>query len=173
MPFASSNTTHQVTPKEIYFTIPYFSTIATKFIQFFKNISFCKLAFTCYNKLNRLIKVQKDPLPVFSRSNVVYRINCHDCDASYVGQTKRILKTRIGEHRNHIVRNSVQSSVITDHRVDFDHDFDWDGVKILDEEINYNRRLISEMINIKKQKNGLNLKKDTDLLHPVYDDLLL
>jgi len=38
-------------------------------------------------------------------SNVVYKINCQDCDASYVGQTKRILNTRISEYRNHIRRN--------------------------------------------------------------------
>jgi len=27
------------------------------------------------------------------------------------------------------------------------------------------------MIHIKKQKQGLNLKKDTDLLYPIYNDL--
>jgi len=43
---------------------------------------------------------------------------------------------------------------------------------VLDEEINFNKRLISEMIHIKKQKQGLNLKKDTDLLHPIYNELL-
>jgi len=41
---------------------------------------------------------------------------------------------------------------------------------VLDEEINYNKRLISE-IHIKKQRQGLNLKKDTDLPHPIYNDL--
>jgi len=41
----------------------------------------------------------------------------------------------------------------------------------LDEERNYNRRLISEMIHIKKQKSALNLKKDTELLHPLYHEL--
>jgi len=69
----------------LYFTIPYVSSIANKFIQFFKNITFCKLAFSCYNKLNRFIKIHKDVLPISSLSNVVYQINCLDCDATYVG----------------------------------------------------------------------------------------
>jgi len=83
-----------------------------------------------------------------------------------------MLNTRISEHRNHIKRNSPQTSVITDHRLEFKHEFNWDKVEVLDEEKNYNKRLISEMIHIKKQKLGLNLKKDTELLHPIYHELL-
>jgi len=164
-----NNNTHNTTTT--YFIIPYISFIANKFIQYFKKISFCNLAFTCYKKLNQFIKVHKDPLPKTSRPNVVYKINCTECEASYVGQTKRNLNIRISEHRNHIRRSSPQPSVITDHRLEFGHDFDWDKVEVLDEELNLNRRLISEMIHIKKQKKGLNLKKDTDLLHPIYSDL--
>jgi len=33
---------------------------------------------------------------------VVYKIECKDCETSYVGQTKRRLTTRIREHRNNI-----------------------------------------------------------------------
>jgi len=155
-----------------YFSIPYVFSIAKKFLGFFKNISFSKLAFSGYNKLNKFIKVHKDFLPTFSRSNVVYKINCSDCDASYVGQTKRTLNTRISEHRNHIRKNTPQASVITNHRLQFNHDFDWDNVRVLDEEMNYNKRLISEMIYIKKQKKGLNAQTDTELLDPIYNELI-
>jgi len=141
-----------------------------------KNLSnfsktFSKLTFSCYNKLNKFIRVHKDVLPVSSRFNVVYRINCLDCDASYVGQTKRTLNTRVNEHKSHIRRNSTQLSVITDHRQKSGHEFDWDNVKILDVESNYNKRLISEIIYIKKQKHGLNAQTDTALLDPIYNDL--
>jgi len=170
-PLNSDQSTGLHITKTNYFTIPYISSIAKKFIQYFKNISFCKLAFTCYKKLNLFIKVHKDPLPNITRPNVVYKINCLECNASNVGQTKRTLNTRISEHRNHIRRDSVQSSVITNHRLESGHDFDWDRVEVLDEELNFNKRLVSEMIHIKKQKQGLNLKKDTDLLHPIYSEL--
>jgi len=39
-----------------------------------------------------------------------------------------------------------------------------DNVEILDVERNLNKRLISEMINIKSQSKGLNLQTDTDSL---------
>jgi len=35
-------------------------------------------------------------------------------------------------------------SVITDHRLKSRHEFDWDNVKVFDEEMNYNKRLISD-----------------------------
>ncbi|KAG5331934.1 PGDH dehydrogenase, partial [Acromyrmex charruanus] len=42
-----------------------------------------------------------DKLPSLLHSNVVYKINCQNCDASYVDKTERLLKTRINKHRNH------------------------------------------------------------------------
>jgi len=57
---------------------------------------------------------------------------------TYVGQTRKLLKTRIDEHRSHIRRKTKQSSVITEHRLEFSHKFDWDD-EILDEEIHYNK----------------------------------
>jgi hypothetical protein len=52
------------------------------------------------------------------------------------------------------------------------HEFDWDNIVILDEEAQLSKRLISEMIHIKKQNNGLNLHSDTELLDPIYADLV-
>jgi len=37
------------------------------------------------NKLERIIKTQKDRLSNYSKKNVVYKIFCNDCDATYVG----------------------------------------------------------------------------------------
>jgi len=88
-----------------------------------------------------------------------------------VGQTKRTLQTRVSEHINHIRSSSAQNSVITDYRINYKHDFDWNEAKVLDEETNYNKRLISEMIFIKKQNHGLNAQTDTTLLDAIYNDL--
>jgi len=103
-----------------------------------------------------------------SKSNVVYKISCNNCDASYVGQMGRQLKTRITEHRNRIRHSTSVRPVITEHRLQYDYDFQWDNVKFWDEELCYKKRLISEMLNIKKQKNSLNLQIDTKGLHKAY-----
>jgi len=99
------------------------------------------------------------------------RVTCQ-CDASYVGQTRRLLKTRIDEHRSHIRRNTNQSSVITEYRLEFSHDFDWDNVEVLNEKLHYNKRIISEIIHIKKQSYSLNLQHDTDSLDSIYFDII-
>jgi len=92
-----------------------------------------------------------------------------------VGQTGRLLKARIGEHRNHINRNMVQHSVISEYRIEFSHEFNWGETLILDQEsrINYNKRLISEMLHIHKQKQGLNLQTDMDNLDLLYLNLFV
>lgn len=82
------------------------------------------------NKMQNYIKAHKDIiLSKSSRKNVIYKINCNNYDASYVGQTGRQLNTRMPEHWNHIRRNTSHISVITDHRFEFNHDFDWDEMK--------------------------------------------
>jgi len=88
-----------------------------------------------------------------------------------VGQTGRLLKTRVAEHRNHIRRNSSNVSVITNHRMHCGHEFDWNGVEILDVERFYHKRLISEMLLIRCQDNGINLQTDTDCLDAGYTSI--
>jgi len=54
--------------------------------------------------------------------------------------------------------------MITNCRLEFSHEFDWDNVLILDEQMNYNRKLISEAIHIRKI-NALNIRNDFNFLY--------
>jgi len=99
-------------------------------------------------------------------------ISCNNCNASYVGQTKRQLKTRINEHVKNITLDESKHSVITKHILDKNHTMDWQNAKILDYENNYFKRLISEMIYIKTQDNGLNSIDDIECLDSSYFNLL-
>jgi len=146
-----------------WFTIPYINRTSHKFKHLTEDLD-KKTSFYSLNKLKNIIKGQKDNIPKLSQTNLVYKLSCRDCDATYVGQTGRTLKTRISEHRNHINRNTTTQSVITEHRINFLHEFNWDNVEILDRERFLSKRLISEMIYIKRQKNSLNLQSDTEHL---------
>jgi len=86
-----------------------------------------------------------------------------------MGQMKRKLKTRWLEHKLDINKNTGNSpTVITNHRIQYNHNFDWNNVKILDKELFYKKRLISEMVHIKKQSLGLNKQSGSDSLHDSY-----
>jgi len=74
-----------------YFVMPYIGRALEKFVWFFKNIHNFHLTFYGINKSNSIIKVHKDILPTLSHSNVVYKIRCLRYNASYVGQTRRLL----------------------------------------------------------------------------------
>jgi len=130
------------------------------------------IGFRCLNKLSRFIKVHKDLDHTSYKNNVIYNIACNNCDATYVGQTKRQLRTRIREHKNNIKLDQSKHSVISEHILKFNHSFDWDNVKILDCESKFYKRITSEMIHIKEQKVSLNLNSDTELLDESYFDIL-
>jgi len=122
--------------------------------------------------LYKIVKVHKDKTEHYYKNNIIYKIYWENCDASYVGQIKRQLKTRIREHYNNIRSDESRYLVVTQHMVKYNHFFDWKDVRILDSESNYNKRLISEMLHIKEQSNGINLKKDTEFLDELYYCLL-
>lgn len=76
------------------------------------------------------------------------------------------------EHCSDINKKSGLPSVISLHRLDLNHDFDWDGVRILDRERSYEKRLISETMHIKRQSNSLNKQIDTELFPDSYLPIL-
>ena len=158
---------------ERFFTIPYVNTISERFIPIV-NMFNCKLAFTIPNTLRSFIRRGKDDLEQVQNQNVVYRISREDYDVSYVCQTKRQLKTRLHEHVSDINISSKSPSMISNrnHRIEENNNFKWDKMDILDVEPSYNKRLISEMVHIKKQKHGINRQNDTESLLELYFDII-
>jgi len=69
----------------------------------------------------------------------------------------------MAEHSTYIWRNTNIHSVITQHRIEEIHEFDWENVRVLDRERFLSKQLISEMMHIRLQKS-LNLQSDTKFL---------
>ncbi|RLU19030.1 hypothetical protein DMN91_009388 [Ooceraea biroi] len=158
--------------KKGFIAIPYVKGISEQLRRIYMSCDL-RVACTVFSKLDRLIKLGKDMLSRDKKTNVVYRIKCNACNACYVGQTKRHLSVRIGEHRSNIKKSEGDWSVVSRHRVDNDHDFDWAHVDILHQEKHLRKREVAEMILIKKHDNTINLQKDTDSLPGIYDQILI
>lgn len=111
-------------------------------------------------------------MPINNRTEVVYKLDCKNCNASYIGQTKRHLGTRVKEHFNNIKLHASNFSVISKHKSEFNHDFDWSMPIILHNEKHVRKREIAEMFFIKKFDNTINLHKDTENFNNIYERLI-
>ena len=120
---------------------------------------------------NNLIIRGKDKLNKFQQTPKVYQIECKDCDATYVGETKRELSVRISEHFDNWKLDSDKHNVVTEHRK-LGYRFNWKGVKVLDTEQHYHKRIFSESFHIKSQKKGLNKQEESNKVHPSYCKLI-
>ena len=70
-------------------------------------------------KLNVLSKL-KSQIPLLNKSNVVYKLDCEDCEEFYIRQTTRRLKERFQEHKTKEFSSVYRHSSITDHKFNFD-----------------------------------------------------
>jgi len=97
--------------KYIVFRLPFIGAYSYNIQQELRNIrQHFKLDEVVFRLIHDTCKLKsrfpiKDPQPLLSRSNVVYKLKC-SCGDAYIGQTKRNLLTRINEHRK-----SIQSEV--------------------------------------------------------------
>ena len=78
-------------------TIPYIQGVSEVVTRILSDINF-KVHMKPFRTLRRILSHPKDCISDDDKSSVVYKINCCDCDASYVGETGRALKTRMSEH---------------------------------------------------------------------------
>ncbi|KAL6421569.1 hypothetical protein ACFW04_014303 [Cataglyphis niger] len=141
----NTNPTNNNTNKEnkkSYFIIPY-------------NNNILELGYRCLNKLNKIIKAQKDKNSNPFNNNIIYKIKCNWA----------ILK----EHIN-IKLDPSKHTVVSENIINLKHTFDCENIKILDIENNFHKRLISEMVHIKK--HGINYNTDSELLDSAYFDIL-
>lgn len=108
-----TNNKHNDEPeKQFYFVLPFTEKNNNSFINLKINNFIVKPAYRNLNQLSKFIKTHKDTVDTKKQKNVVYRIECQQCDASYVEQTKRQLSTRIKEHFNYVKNGQTDKSVL-------------------------------------------------------------
>ena len=98
------------------------------------------------------------------RRGVVYEVPCKDCSKTYVGEMKRTLKVRLGEHEQAVKRGDPKNRIAV-HAHNTQHAIDWMGAKEKKMDSNYWRRRTIEAIHIKTGADTMNL--DGSLLLPL------
>ena len=106
------------------------------------------------------------------RRGAVYQIPCHDCDFSYIGETKHSFSIRKREHLADIRHLRFDKSALTKHVFDNEHSMDWTKVKILDFELDFTKRRFIESYFINQIANTMN-DKQNDKFPSIYSATLL
>ena len=131
-----------------------------------------------FSTLAGMFSKLKDPLSDLQKRNVIYKINCINCDSCYIGMTVRLLGKRVNEHKRGQRKTqagtleSGETTALTKHVAGFNHEFNFDEVKILDQQNDYFKLRFSEMLNIKLHDNVVNLRTDTQHLSNLYSGIL-
>ena len=94
-------------------------------------------------KLNVLSRL-KDKVPLCSKSHVVYKVNCSQCQEFYIGMTCRRLKDRLLEH------SSSDASALYNHSASTKHVINFDSPEILAKDLLKSRLLIKERLKIQE-----------------------
>ena len=120
------------------------------------------VALNLLHTLSSLFRKPKDAINFEQKRGLVYQISCRDCNAVYVGETGRSVRTRKREHANAVKTFNTKKSALSQHVMDFDHKIDWDNVKILKSESYAYRRRVAESFLINQKTYSCNVINRND-----------
>ena len=152
--------------KKSHIVIPYINELNPIISKFFNKYN-SEMLNNTVNKWNYFIKLGKDVCSKDEKSNVVYRIDCNECTASYVGQTERRLNIRVNEHKKKCA-NKDRGSAIYTHMEGSNYKFNFNNVKVLHTEQSLGKRKLAEMLFIHAQKQYINNQQDTKTMRFEY-----
>ena len=144
----------------IVFTLPYAGALSLSLDRRLKRLYSSvapaidlRCIFVSSNRLSRLSKL-KARFDTKTLSNVVYRVQCKNCEAFYVGQTTRRLGQRLSEHQ------TSDKSALFRHSEELDHIINYSETQVLDNDNQKQRLLIKETLHIKDLKADSSLNKN-------------
>lgn len=161
----NNNNINSITDKQL-IILPYINNLSQKINSKLKKNNIFTVNKNI-NKFNKFIKLGKDRLTSDEKSNIVYKIDCKDCDMTYIGQSKRYFKTRKREHKYAIDKQKKDNALFL-HVHETGHEIDFKNPRIVDTEKKRHRRLLSEMINIHYHDGTMNNCTDTAFLKQSY-----
>jgi hypothetical protein len=141
---------------------------------------------TTLNPQNILVH-PKDKCAPEEQGEVIYQIPCKNCKRSFIGETGRLFKTRLEEHKADVTSNTnsqftrsqrkisqstIHKSAITDHTTQENHEIDWENAKIIDKETHKRRRHVKEAIWIKRTKGAINRDEGNYQLSHLYEAVI-
>ena len=149
-----------VNEKRIYASVPCIKGTSERLQRAFKSHE-VTLVNKPFNSLRSQLVRVKDKTENLKKFGTVYHIHCEQCDKDYVGETSRLLETRVKEHL------SRDSSAVHEHFKLTGHSVDSSKTKVLATENNTFKRRIRKAIMIRSRKPSLN-RDNRELKHETF-----
>ena len=106
--------------------------------------------------LCKLLCKPKDRLATEDKSNILYKIDCSNCEEVYFLESKPSLKSRSDEQKRSVRNCDSDKNEIAKHCWEANHNFNWDQKKVIDRESKLIPRKIKETIHCLKNPNHIN-----------------
>ena len=106
--------------------------------------------------MHELLCKPKDRVASENKKNIVYQIDCSNCQAIYFGESKQSLKSRSDEHKKSVRNCDFDENEIAKHCWEVDYNFNWDQKKVICRESRLTPRKIKETIHSLKNANHIN-----------------
>ena len=114
----------------------------------------------------------KDSLPPQDSLGVVYRIDCTQCDKSYIGETKRSTRIRVKEHMASARNGHPEVSAAAEHALIYDHSLAWEKATPINHARNTRQRLVKEALWIHSLEGKLMNRDHGIELNPLWLELI-
>ena len=137
-------------------SIPYVQGVSYSISRILTKVGIA-VALTPHQTLSSLLRKRKDPINFEQKRGLMYQISCRDCNAVYVGETGRSVRTRKREHVDAVKTFNTKMSTLSQRVVDFDNRMDWDNVKILKSESHTYRRRVADSFLINQKACSCNV----------------
>jgi hypothetical protein len=119
-------------------TLPYISNVSEATARILRNLNI-KVAHKPKNNLGPILSKVKDPIENLEKTGVVYSIPCRNCDKKYIGETGKMLKSRLHEHFLALKRGDSLSQI-------------WNHCSELGHEVAFNETSVLAMSNDKQER---------------------
>jgi len=133
-----------------------------------------KIAHKPVNKLGRIYSNLKDKIGKMDKKDVIYKLNCKDCESSYIGHTGQLVSQRMQNHKYTCRPGSKNKTApLSDHAKNSNHSFQLDQPELLYTVPNKFKRQVVENICITKNiSKGVNYKTDIGVVGSFYSAVI-
>ena len=108
------------------------------------------------NTLHKLLCKSKAHKATDDKNNIIYEIDCSDCEAVYFGESKQSLKSYSDKHKISVRNCDCDKNEIAKHCWEADHNISWDQKEVIDRKSRLIPRKIRETIHSLKNPNHIN-----------------